>query len=136
MINIFHFEIFLSWNKRKVTFYYTIFQLLCECKILKWIWWFAFSATHQWCNDMSLVYFRWQDICEIYVSGGNLDHMSDLDILRERGGAELRIVLLNSTGKVRCQGQRRQKFQQSKKTFFKIQMSWSYIFLVQLYVIC
>lgn len=67
----------------------------------------------------SLVYFRWQDICEIYVSGGNLDHMSDLDILRERGGAELRIVLLNSTGKVRCQGQRRQKFRQSKKPFSK-----------------
>lgn len=43
---------------------------------------------------------KWQDIQEIFVSGGNLDHMSDLDVLREKGGEELRILLLNSTGKV------------------------------------
>ncbi|XP_056015291.1 inhibitor of Bruton tyrosine kinase-like isoform X2 [Ostrea edulis] len=42
---------------------------------------------------------KWQDIHEIFVSGGNLDHMSDLDVLREKGGTELRIVLLTSTGK-------------------------------------
>ena len=52
--NVFHFEIFLSWNKRKLMSNYTIFQLLCECKIFKWIWWFAFSTTHQWFNDVHL----------------------------------------------------------------------------------
>ncbi|XP_061171196.1 inhibitor of Bruton tyrosine kinase-like isoform X2 [Saccostrea echinata] len=43
---------------------------------------------------------KWQEIQKILVSGGNLDHMSDLDVLRERGGTELRILLLNTSGKV------------------------------------
>ena len=38
---------------------------------------------------------------KVVVSGGCLDHNSDLDTLREKGGNELTIVLLNSAGKVK-----------------------------------
>lgn len=36
---------------------------------------------------------KWQDIVKINVSGGNLDHNTDLEILREKGGSELTILL-------------------------------------------
>ena len=35
------------------------------------------------------------------VCGGNLDHNTDLDVLREKGGFEVKVVLLNRSGKVR-----------------------------------
>lgn len=45
---------------------------------------------------------RWQEIVKIRVSGGNLDHHTDIDVLREKGGSELTIVLQHSTpGKVK-----------------------------------
>ena len=34
------------------------------------------------------------------MSGGHLDHSTDLETLREKGGYELVILLLNSAGKV------------------------------------
>ncbi len=43
---------------------------------------------------------RWLDIEQIAVSGGHLDHSTDLETLREKGGYELVILLLNSAGKV------------------------------------
>lgn len=44
---------------------------------------------------------KWQDIVKINVSGGNLDHNTDLDVLREKGGTELNIMLQHSlAGKV------------------------------------
>jgi len=39
-------------------------------------------------------------VTKILVSGGNLDHNNDLDILSEKGGSELIILLLNKSGKV------------------------------------
>ncbi|XP_076444948.1 inhibitor of Bruton tyrosine kinase-like [Babylonia areolata] len=44
--------------------------------------------------------FRWQDIEKVCVVGGNLDHNTDLDVLREKGGSELKVVLMNNSGKV------------------------------------
>ena len=35
------------------------------------------------------------------VTGGHLDHSSDLETLQEKGGTDLTIVLLNSVGRVR-----------------------------------
>ena len=60
---------------------------------------------HTFCliNSMKYMYydFRWQDIVKINVSGGNLDHNTDLDVLREKGGTELNIMLQHSlAGKV------------------------------------
>ncbi|XP_041354992.1 inhibitor of Bruton tyrosine kinase-like isoform X2 [Gigantopelta aegis] len=43
---------------------------------------------------------RWTDVSKLLVSGGNLDHSTDLDVLRDKGGSELIIALLNTTGKV------------------------------------
>ena len=43
---------------------------------------------------------RWLDIQQIAVAGGHLDHSSDLETLREKGGYELIILLLNTAGKV------------------------------------
>ena len=43
---------------------------------------------------------RWQEIERVVVSGGNLDHDSGLDILREKGGHELHIALKNEAGQV------------------------------------
>lgn len=43
---------------------------------------------------------RWLDIYKILVCGGNLDHNADCDILREKGGFEVKVVLLNNTGKL------------------------------------
>ena len=44
---------------------------------------------------------RWLDIEQVAVTGGHLDHSNpDIDILRERGGSELLILLLNTSGKV------------------------------------
>ena len=43
---------------------------------------------------------RWLDIQQIAVSGGHLDHSTDLETLREKGGYELTILLLNTAGKV------------------------------------
>ncbi|KAK7483280.1 hypothetical protein BaRGS_00025447 [Batillaria attramentaria] len=43
---------------------------------------------------------RWLDITKLCVSGGNLDHNTDLDVLREKGGCEVKVVLLNSSHRV------------------------------------
>ncbi|KAL8560153.1 hypothetical protein ACOMHN_021648 [Nucella lapillus] len=43
---------------------------------------------------------RWQDIEKVCVVGGNLDHNTDLDVLREKGGFEIKVVLMNNAGKV------------------------------------
>ncbi|CAC5394250.1 unnamed protein product [Mytilus coruscus] len=44
---------------------------------------------------------KWQDIVKMNVSGGNLDHNTDMDVLREKGGTELTILLQHSLpGKV------------------------------------
>ena len=43
---------------------------------------------------------RWLDIVDIQVSGGHLDYSTEMESLRERGGTELLILLLNSAGKV------------------------------------
>ncbi|KAK7108349.1 inhibitor of Bruton tyrosine kinase-like [Littorina saxatilis] len=43
---------------------------------------------------------RWLDIEKLCLCGGNLDHNSDLDVLREKGGFEVKVVMLNSAGKV------------------------------------
>jgi hypothetical protein len=47
---------------------------------------------------------RWLDIDKLLVCGGNLDHNADLGILSEKGGFEVKVILLNNTGKVsvRC----------------------------------
>lgn len=42
---------------------------------------------------------KWQEIVTVQVVGGNLDH-TDSQILRENGGKELAISLLNQSGKV------------------------------------
>ncbi|KAJ8314789.1 hypothetical protein KUTeg_006939 [Tegillarca granosa] len=42
---------------------------------------------------------KFLDITKVTVHGGNLDH-TDSDVLREKGGFELTIVLLNASGKV------------------------------------
>ncbi|XP_076077944.1 inhibitor of Bruton tyrosine kinase-like [Mytilus galloprovincialis] len=39
---------------------------------------------------------KWQDIVKMSVSGGNLDHNTDMDVLREKGGTELTILLQHS----------------------------------------
>ena len=43
---------------------------------------------------------RWQEIVSLQVIGGNLDH-TDSQVLRENGGKELVISLLNQSGRVR-----------------------------------
>lgn len=43
---------------------------------------------------------RWLDITKLCVSGGHLDHNTDLDVLREKGGFEVKVVLLNSSHRV------------------------------------
>ncbi|GFR87447.1 inhibitor of Bruton tyrosine kinase-like, partial [Elysia marginata] len=43
---------------------------------------------------------KWQEIEEVIVSGGNLDHNSGLDILREKGGHDLKIALKNEAGQL------------------------------------
>ncbi|XP_025096853.1 inhibitor of Bruton tyrosine kinase-like isoform X2 [Pomacea canaliculata] len=43
---------------------------------------------------------RWQEIEKLCVAGGNLDHNTDIDVLREKGGSEIKVVLLSTFGKV------------------------------------
>ncbi|RUS75693.1 hypothetical protein EGW08_016535 [Elysia chlorotica] len=43
---------------------------------------------------------KWQEIEQVIVSGGNLDHNTGLDILREKGGHELNIALRNEGGQL------------------------------------
>lgn len=45
---------------------------------------------------------RWQEIEKLCVAGGNLDHNTDIDVLREKGGSEIKVVLLSTFGKVSC----------------------------------
>lgn len=40
------------------------------------------------------------EVTKLLVSGGNLDHNTDLDMLREKGGSELMVVLLDQSGSV------------------------------------
>ena len=47
---------------------------------------------------------RWLDGVQLAVSGGTLDHSTEIDALREMGGSELLILLLNSAGKVSLSG--------------------------------
>ncbi|XP_033741198.1 inhibitor of Bruton tyrosine kinase-like [Pecten maximus] len=41
-----------------------------------------------------------QEVTKLLVSGGNLDHNTDLDIIHEKGGSELMVVLLSESGSV------------------------------------
>lgn len=41
-----------------------------------------------------------QEVTKLVVSGGNLDHNTDLDIIREKGGSELMVLLLIESGSV------------------------------------
>ncbi|XP_074647622.1 inhibitor of Bruton tyrosine kinase-like [Tubulanus polymorphus] len=43
---------------------------------------------------------KWHDVRKILVMGGQLDHRSDIDILREQGGSQLVIILLDSSDRV------------------------------------
>ena len=62
-----------------------------------------FNACHHLCAELSdacLFVCRWQDIEKVCVCGGHLDHNTDLDVLREKGGFEVKVLLLNNAGKV------------------------------------
>ena len=56
------------------------------------------------CKETPCHFDRWLDIEQIIVSGGHLDHSTDLETLREKGGYELIILLRNSAGKVKSCG--------------------------------
>ncbi|GFO24307.1 inhibitor of bruton agammaglobulinemia tyrosine kinase [Plakobranchus ocellatus] len=43
---------------------------------------------------------KWQEIEQVIVCGGNLDHNTGLDILREKGGHDLHIALKNESGQL------------------------------------
>lgn len=43
---------------------------------------------------------KWQEVEQVIVSGGNLDHNTGLDILREKGGHDLKIALKNEAGQL------------------------------------
>uniref|UniRef100_A0A2C9LAN8 BTB domain-containing protein n=1 Tax=Biomphalaria glabrata TaxID=6526 RepID=A0A2C9LAN8_BIOGL len=43
---------------------------------------------------------KWQDIEQVLVTGGNLDHNIGLDILKETRGQELRVLMKNEPGQI------------------------------------
>ncbi|KAH9507256.1 hypothetical protein Btru_056735 [Bulinus truncatus] len=43
---------------------------------------------------------KWQDIEQVLVTGGNLDHTIGLDILKETRGQELRVLMKNEPGQI------------------------------------